>query len=283
MTLTTISLDFTSLPFINESFYYEDTSLSPFTNYTYTLTVCTSATDGCTNSEAVWIVTDEALPSGLRAPIVSTLSEASILVSWEQPTQPNGIISSFTILQQSFGFQAPEDLETLSNCCEDYQNANQTVVGDSCSRVGVVDGTVLNHTVVDLEAYSNYRYCVVAVNGAGATFSPASNITRTSPALLPVAGPNLTASTVNSTAIYLSWSSLDVSQLLGPFSGYTLYGREAGESGPGEMLFSGDDQEYTAIDLIASTEYIFMVSVTIIPPSIIPVDNLIHVCIVGFS
>ena len=247
------------LPNNSGGFVYEDTSLSPFTNYTYILTVCTGATDGCSDSTAVWIVTDEAIPSGLRAPLVSTASESSILVSWSQPIQPNGIIITYTILQRSFGFQTPENPETFSNCCEDYLNSNKTVVGDTCSRVVVVDGTAINHTASGLDAYSNYQYCVIAMNSKGATFSPTSNITHTFAAPMPIAGPNLTASTINSTAIFLSWTVLSITQLLGPFSGYTLYIRTVGQTDPGEIIFAGEEQEYTATDLVASTEYIFMV------------------------
>ena len=259
-----IAVDINALPYINGSFLYEDTSLSPFTNYTYFLTVCTSATDGCSNSDTVWAVTDEAIPSELRVPLVSAVGESSILVSWEQPTQPNGVITSFILLQRSFSFDTPTNLETLTNCCEEYLNANHMLVGNSCSRVALTEGTVLSYTVLDLEAFSNYRYCVIATNGAGSTFSPSSNVTQTFAAPMPISGPNLTVTTVNSTAIFLTWTSLNVSQLRGPFNGYTLYGRVAEESAPGDIFFSGEEQEYTATDLVASTEYVFQVGISIV-------------------
>ena len=79
---------------------------------------------------------------------------------------------------------------------------------------------------------------------------------------MPAVGPQLNASTINSTAIYLTWGSLDISELLGPLEGYTLYGRPAGGVGLGQVLFTGPEQSYTATDLIASTEYVFVVSRT---------------------
>lgn len=254
--LVSISLVTILDPF-NGSFIYNDTSLSPYTNYTYSLTVCTSA--DCTTSDMVWAVTDEAIPSGLSAPRASTASESSILVSWDSPTEPNGIVQSYDILQQGLGFEIAVDVATLPNCCEEYLNANRTVLSVSCSRVVQVDADNLNYTVNDLQPYSNYRYCLIATNGAGDTFSPISNATQTSAALMPISGPNLTATTVNSTAIHLSWSALDISQLLGPFSGYTLYRRMAGQEVLGEVIYSGNEQEFTATNLIASTEYTFMV------------------------
>ena len=254
-----IPLNVSSLPTVNESFIYEDVELSPFTNYTYTLTVCTSATNGCTSSDTVSQVTDEATPSGLRGPFVVTVNESSLSVSWEVPSQPNGIILSYVVLQRSFGFEVAADTDMIPNCCEDYLNANRTVIGDNCRRVAQINETALNFTVTNLQAYSNYRYCIIATNSAGATFSPASNVTQTHAAPMPTTGPNLTASTVNSTAIHLLWSSLNASQLLGPFSGYSLYRRVAGQEPPGEVIFLGSEQDFTAADLMASTEYIFLV------------------------
>lgn len=257
-TPTFISLNVSALPTANGSFVYEDTSLSPFINYTYSLTVCTSA--DCSTSEMVWSVTDEAIPTGLRAPLVRTVSESSIVVSWDAPTQSNGIVQSYNILQSSLGVEVAANVATFPNCCEEYLNANSTVAGDSCSKVAQVNESTLSYMVTALQAYSNYHFCLIATNGAGSTFSPTSNVTQTLAALMPISGPNLTATTVNSTAIYLSWSSLDVSQLLGPFRGYSLYRRVVGQEAPGEALYSGDEQDFTATDLVASTEYIFLVS-----------------------
>lgn len=253
-----ISLNVSALDTFNRSFIYEDTSLSPYTNYTYFLTACTSA--DCSSSDVVWTVTDEAMPTGLSAPLTSTISESSIFITWDIPTEPNGIVQSYDVFQQSFSFEVPIDVATLPNCCEEYLNANRTVLSGNCRKVVQVDADNLNYTVSGLQPYSNYRYCLIVTNGAGATFSPTSNVTQTSAALMPISGPILNATTVNSTAIYLSWSSLDVSQLLGPFSGYSLYRRLAGHEGYGEVIYMGNDQEFTTTNLVASTEYTFTVS-----------------------
>ena len=256
-TPTYINLNITELLDFNGNFIYVDMFLSPFTNYTYYLTVCTSA--GCSDSDTVWAVTDEAPPAGLEAAIATTLNESSILVSWEAPLQPNGEIESYVILQRSLGFQLVDVSASLSNCCKDYLNSSESILGDGCNRVAIVDEITLSYTVTGLRAYTNYQYCIIATNSAGSTFSLFSNASQTSAAQMPTAGPILTASTVNSTAVHLSWSSLNISQLLGPFRGYSLYVREIGQELPGLELFSGDDQEFTATDLLASTEYTFLV------------------------
>ena len=259
-TPVSIPLNVSTLLTFNGSFVYEDTSLSPFTNYTYSLTVCTRASDGCSTSETVWAVTDEGIPSGLEVPVLRTLNESSILVSWDTPSQPNGIIRSYNILQRSLGFTVEADIDILPNCCKEYLNADGTLMDTNCSTVAQINENTLNYIVTDLQAYSNYRYCLIATNGAGSTFSPTSDVTQTLAAQMPISGPMLTASTVNSTAIYLSWTSLSVSQLLGPFSGYSLYIRTAGQGTPGEGIFMGNEQEFTATDLVASTVYTFLVS-----------------------
>ena len=254
---TTLNLNISALPRLNGSYIYDDALLSPFTNYAYYLTVCTDA--GCSDSDTVWIVTNEAAPTELEAPSVTTLNESSILVMWEPPLQPNGEIERYTILQRSLGFLTGEDFVLLSNCCEDYLNFNETVIDDSCNRVMSVDETTQSYIVTALEAYSNYQYCIIATNSAGSTFSPISNITRTFAATMPTTGPTLTATTLNSTAIYLYWSMLNISQLLGSFGGYSLFVREAGQDPPGQELFTGVDQEFTATELLASTAYTFLV------------------------
>ena len=257
----TISLNTTVLPLTNGSYVYEDTPLAPFTNYTYTLTVCTSA--GCTTSSGVWSVTDEATPTGLGAPTTNTIDHTSILVSWNGPTAPNGVVLGYDVLQRSLGFEVPPNATTLPNCCQEYlylSGSGTDEPSDGCSLVEETGPDTMNYTVPGLQAFSNYQYCIIVTNRAGSAFSPTSPVTQTSAAPMPLSGPELTALTVNSTAIFLSWSLLNVSQLLGPLEGYTLYGREAGGAEPGEVLYSGEEQQFTAGGLLASTEYVFVVS-----------------------
>ena len=76
---------------------------------------------------------------------------------------------------------------------------------------------------------------------------------------MPANGPIATAVTINSTAIRISWTPLDVSILLGPLSEYTLL-VEIGEEQQMEV-FSGTDESFTVTDLMPSTKYTFVVAI----------------------
>ena len=93
----------------------------PFTEYSFTLEVCTSI--GCTFSTVVSTLTLEAgkrsenlvqvmfgitlcikiimlfssVPIGQRPPLVNQTTSTSVLLEWQGPMQPNGIISSYTL------------------------------------------------------------------------------------------------------------------------------------------------------------------------------------------
>lgn len=254
-----IPLNTSTLLTVDDYFIYVDTQLAPFTNYTYFLTVCTGG--GCTDSAQVWEVTLEDAPTGIVPPAAFTLNSSAISVSWQPPLQPNGVILQYDLLRRDLGFY--NSTEGLPNCCEEYlavQENNETQLSESCSFVVQTEADVTGYTDVSLQAFSFYQYCVIISNSAGSAFTNLSSPVRTDPAPSPLLGPELNATTLNSTAIYLSWGSLEISELLGPLDGYTLYGKVAGTPGIGDILFTGLEQMYTATGLIASTEYIFVVS-----------------------
>ena len=264
----------------DDYFIFTDVDLLPFTNYTYVLTVCTNG--GCTNSTAAQNTTLEDTPQGISAPTAIVTNSSTISLSWVPPTQPNGVIQSYDILRRDLGFV--DSIGNVSNCCEEYvallsQAGNGSVVlSESCSYVAETSPESLSYIDTTLQAYSFYQYCIITSNNADSAYSELTMPTQTSPAPMPAVGPQLNASTINSTAIYLTWGSLDISELLGPLGGYTLYGRPAGEVGLGEVLFTGTEQSYTATDLIASTEYVFVVSMTIKTWDCVPFLHVKHLC-----
>ena len=265
-TLTIIPLNTTTLPISDDYFIFTDINLLPFTNYTYTLTVCTNA--GCTNSTTAQNTTLEDTPQGINAPTAIVTNSSTISLSWVPPTQPNGVIQGYDILRRDLGFVGSIGNTNVSNCCEEYiallnlAGNDSVLLSESCSYVAETSPEVLSYIDTTLQAYSFYQYCIITFNNADSAHSELSTPTQTSPAPMPAVGPQLNASTINSTAIYLTWGSLDISELLGPLEGYTLYGRPAGGVGLGQVLFTGPEQLYTATDLIASTEYVFVVSRT---------------------
>ena len=272
----------------DDYYIFTDVGLLPFTNYSYVLTICTNG--GCTNSSTARNTTLEDTPQGISVPTAIITNSSTISLSWAPPTQPNGIIQSYDILRRDLGFV--DLIGNVSNCCEEYvvlssQAGNSSVVlSDSCSYVAETSPESLSYIDTALQAYSFYQYCIITSNNADSAYSGLTTPTQTSPAPMPAVGPQLNASTINSTAIYLTWGSLDISELLGPLEGYTLYGRPSRGVGLGEVLFTGLEQSYTATDLIASTEYVFVVSMTkhgIVRPSSINVFDLCCMLCTGGS
>ena len=253
-------------------FVYIDMNLLPFTNYTYILTICTNG--GCTDSSSpVQETTREDTPQGISVPTAVVQNSTTISVSWVSPTQPNGVIQSYDLLRRDLGFSDSTAGMMVTNCCEEYLSSQTgsgiITLSEGCNYVVQTPSDITTYTDDTLQAYSFYQYCIIASNNADSAHSELSQPNQTDPAPMPAVGPQLNASTVNSTSVYLSWSTLDVSQLLGPLAGYTLYGKVAGAEGLGEVLLTSLDQSYTATGLIASTEYAFVVS-----------HDLVHWCTV---
>lgn len=234
---------------------FNDTGLLPFTNYSYILTVCNGA--GCSDSPPASELTLEDTPTGVAMPTVFTVSSGEILIQWVEPSMPNGEILMYDLLRLSLGFD-DGSIETV-NCCEESLT-NSSVFLEQCSQVTTTQANDFNDD--SLRPFSFYRYCIVASNGAGSAASNLSLLVQTSPASMPQLGPTLNATTINSTAIFLQWGALEILDLLGPLDGYTLYVRLPGDPLPGEVLFQGLDQTFTATGLRASTEYVFTVEVS---------------------
>ncbi len=237
-------------------YVFNDTGLRPFTNYSYVLRVCTGG--GCTDSRPSVETTLEDTPTGVVTPTTAVISFSEIRVEWAEPSMPSGVIQSYDLFRVSIGFES--DGVTPPNCCDAYlQGVNP--LPNQCSRA--TSTTLTSHLDTDLDPFTFYAYCLVATNNADSGFSGLTTPTQTSPAPMPLRGPVLNATALNSTAVFLEWDSLDVSELLGPLQGYTVYARVAGTPGLGEVLVRGvQEEQFVAGDLQASTEYVFVVLVS---------------------
>ena len=204
------------------------------------------------------IRTFEDVPTGVAMPTVTTVSSEELLVVWSEPNMPNGEILTYDLLRKFVGFDA---LPSSVSCCDQYTSI-ELALPDECEYVTTAESNVTSFMDSELRPFTFYQYCIIVSNSADSAFSEDSTPTRTDPAPMPLAGPMLNATTVNSTAIELRWSSVDIEDLLGPLEGYTLFVRVAGTSGLGTQLFSGDGMSFVANGLIASTEYVFVVAVS---------------------
>ncbi|XP_058131204.1 usherin [Dasypus novemcinctus] len=72
------------------------TGLQPYTNYSFTLTACTSA--GCTSSEPFLGQTLQAAPQGVWVtPGHIIINSTTVELYWSQPEKPNGLISHYQL------------------------------------------------------------------------------------------------------------------------------------------------------------------------------------------
>ncbi len=134
---------------------FVDSGLSPFTAYTYVIQACTAA--GCSLSPPSIATTSEATPTALSPPTLSALSEASISIEWREPSNPNGIITSYTLsilpVQINLVLNSPfgDLVRTVSNL---LPFTNYTVRLEACNSVGCVSSSALVLTLESLPGFT---------------------------------------------------------------------------------------------------------------------------------
>ena len=123
--------------------------LRPFTDYFFVVRACTSG--GCGSSEPSFVRTLEAPPTFQLSPNVTSLSSSSLLITWDIPAEPNGILTRYDIVQR-----------------------NSPFIGE-----GFAVGMVLNggemFTVNGLRPFTIYEFRVVSYTGGGGTASEWTN------------------------------------------------------------------------------------------------------------
>ncbi|KAM5206303.1 usherin isoform 2-T2 [Hipposideros larvatus] len=85
------------------------TNLRPYTAYMFQVEACTSK--GCSLSPAsqtVWTLSDA--PEGIPSPELFSDTPTSVIISWQPPTHPNGLVDNFTIERR---VQEKEEVTTL--------------------------------------------------------------------------------------------------------------------------------------------------------------------------
>ena len=119
--------------------------LMPATEYEFLVRACTMS--GCGSSETARVLTQQAPPTFQMQPNVSTLTSASLLVEWEEPSEPNGIVFQYVVRQREAPFQ-----------------------GEGVS-IGTVDATVLSFSATGLRPFTVYEFSVVSFTDGGGTQS----------------------------------------------------------------------------------------------------------------
>lgn len=121
------------------------TGLQPFTEYFFVVRACTSG--GCGSSDPSSVRTMEAPPTSQPPPNVTSLSSSSLLITWDIPSEPNGILIRYEIAQRDSPF-----------------------AGEG-STVGTVPSGVEILTVDGLRPFTVYEFRVISYTGGGGTAS----------------------------------------------------------------------------------------------------------------
>lgn len=125
-------------------FAFNDTSLEPFTFYSYFIMVCTSG--NCSASTSVVERTGEAPPEELQLPSISSITSYTFDFTVNEVLKPNGIVSYVVTIVGSFA-------SSPSGTVEERELFNSTELG-----------TV---TVTDLLPFTNYQVDLTVSNSAG--------------------------------------------------------------------------------------------------------------------
>ncbi|KAF6731117.1 Usherin, partial [Oryzias melastigma] len=175
-----------------DTFYYYVTGLSPHTQYQFRVVV--SHLHGKTAGAWETFSTAEDSPGPLEPPSVLGLQSKSVLASWTSPTQPNGVITNYTLYL----------LTPLSV---------------------TVPGNTTSFAFVDLLPYQTYILQVEACNSVGCSVSSMSQRFQTLPAPPEgVPAPHLYSDTP--TSVLLSWGAPEKSN--GPLERWLMERRLVG-------------------------------------------------------
>lgn len=149
-------------------------SMMPYTTYAFTMTACTRV--GCSSSETVVVVTEEAHVGGFDPPTLTPLVGGTTLrVMWHIPVMPNGVIVGYAV-----EYQRVRDATTSSTSILTTSAINTTVASTTPSSGPTTTtptdafrlqrmATALATDVVleNLTANAIYTVRAIAINGAG--------------------------------------------------------------------------------------------------------------------
>src|SRR2546426_734387 len=161
---------------------YSDTGLTHTTTYTYRVSAINSVGTSSTSSTApaTTLAVAPSTPTGLTA---TTVSASQISLSWSAPADNGG--SAISVYNFEWSTAAATAFSTLS--------PNDALPISAYSDTGLTHATT-------------YTYRVSAINSVG-TSSPSSTASATTLAVAPSTPTGLTATTVSSSQISLSWTA----------------------------------------------------------------------------
>ena len=153
---------------------YVDNTVQPAMEYQYIIRARNSA--GQTDSALSRIITPEAPPEGLSAPMLTVLSSTSIQVAWEVPLLSNGVITTYRVFRTG----------GVDNNVTVYSNLNR------------------GFTDTGLIPFTAYTYIVQACTSGGCSLSPSTQARTNEAPPTGLAPPTVQA--LSAMSILVSWS-----------------------------------------------------------------------------
>ncbi|XP_068132972.1 phosphatidylinositol phosphatase PTPRQ isoform X2 [Hyperolius riggenbachi] len=170
----------------NQSIFFQNISgaktegkligLEPFKTYSASVSAFTKAGNGNQYSNTVVFHTQESAPDSVQNIVCTATSWQSVLIQWEPPSRPNGIITHYVLTFQSVA-----------------------------SSVAPTDSAYIFR---DLLSNSTYHFTIQAANSAGEGVEGECNATTKSEGV-PSAPRHVTCLSVDSTSVTLQWSRPD--------------------------------------------------------------------------
>ena len=137
-------------------FEYTVTLLEPFTQYNVMIRACTTT---CTDSQVATVVTNSDTPVDQAVPTLSAYEGPSVLIEWQPPDKPNGIITEYRVFRREL-----------------FIVNGQTTFSDEIIIATVYSQLFTFDNTTELKLYTNYQYKVVSVNSVGQAISEWGNI-----------------------------------------------------------------------------------------------------------
>ncbi|ESO94175.1 hypothetical protein LOTGIDRAFT_118598, partial [Lottia gigantea] len=214
--------------------------LTPFTDYSVTLTACTSG--GCSESVAVPVKTLAAIPGGIAAPNPIAVSQLIISITWQPPSQPNGQIIAYELSRQKIA-----------------QPLDPTVT-DIGEWSRVYSGKGLFYEDRGLTMFTTYIYRVTVFNGIGQITSDSSKNVTTFGGL-PRRPAVVAATPTSHLTIKVDWQTPDPVDLQGEVEKIGIVARSTSGNVTAEP--PPDANSYILENLSPDTEYSITVKLTI--------------------
>ena len=202
--------------------------LQPFTNYSLQLAACTLA--GCTFGEVQSETTAEIAPFGQPSPNVAAITPRSVEVTWNPPTQPNGIITAYEILRQDNGLSS-----TLEVIARTTDTLNRRYVDN------------------DVQPAMDYQYAIRAINSIGQTDSEFRPLQTPEDAPEGFSPPILTV--LSSSSIQVSW--FPPAQSNGILLPYVAY--RTGGGVVNLTVYENQNRGFTDMGLLPFTTYSYVI------------------------